>query len=117
MEVAAFGLGLLGLWVLATAFTLAAHAAHDESIAHVELIALGGFFTGVFGAMLIVPALALQVRRLHDLNLSGWWLLLALLPYLGQAALLVALCLPGTRGDNRFGADPRQQMFMLPRAG
>lgn len=52
---------------------------------------------------LILPAIALVVRRLHDSNLSGWWYLLALAPYIGGVALLVMMLLPGTPGPNRFG--------------
>lgn len=55
---------------------------------------------------LIIPAVTSGVRRLHDINCSGWWILLALIPYLGSIALLIMLAIPGTKGDNRFGPDP-----------
>ncbi|MCH7629961.1 MAG: DUF805 domain-containing protein, partial [Proteobacteria bacterium] len=55
----------------------------------------------------IVPSLAVSVRRLHDQDRSGWMLLLMLIPFLGWFALLVLMCLEGTRGPNRFGADPK----------
>jgi len=116
-EVAAFGVGLILLWLLAAGFALAAHVAHERGVADIEFVAIGGLFAGVFGALLIVPTIALLVRRLHDLNLSGWWLLVALVPYLGQAALLVALCRAGTRGRNRFGPDPRGRLFVPGRVG
>ena len=51
--------------------------------------------------------LALTVKRLHDRDKSPAWLLLALVPLLGPVWLLVELaCLPGTPGENRYGADP-----------
>lgn len=53
---------------------------------------------------LLVPSLAVTVRRLHDANYSGWWLLLVLIP-LGFIVVLVFAVLPGTQGPNRFG-DP-----------
>lgn len=53
---------------------------------------------------LLVPSLAVAVRRLHDANYSGWWLLLALIP-LGVIVIIVFAALPGTQGPNRFG-DP-----------
>lgn len=53
-----------------------------------------------------VPTIAVTVRRLHDQNLSGWLYLLSFVPYLGGLAILVMMCLPGTKGPNRFGPDP-----------
>lgn len=60
-----------------------------------------------------IPMLALTVRRLHDLDRSAWWFLgyviLADIPYLGRmldALVLIAMCVEGTRGPNRFGPDP-----------
>lgn len=63
----------------------------------------------IFGLMcliIIIPSITSAVRRLHDINCRGWWLLLVLLPYIGGIALLIMLALPGTKGDNRFGPDP-----------
>ena len=57
-------------------------------------------------AVNFVPGLAAAVRRLHDQNRSGWWVLMGLVPLLGALAQLVVFCLPGVRGDNCFGADP-----------
>lgn len=63
----------------------------------------------VFAALgLIVPSLAVTVRRLHDTNSSGWWYLLALIPYVGSLILIVWYCIKGTPGENRFGPDPLQ---------
>jgi len=56
---------------------------------------------------LIVPTVAVAVRRLHDTNRSGWWLLIAVIPLIGGVALLVWFCLRGTEGDNRFGPAPQ----------
>ena len=53
-----------------------------------------------------LPTCAISVRRLHDSGYSGWWLLLGLIPYAGEPILFVLLCLKGTAGDNRFGAEP-----------
>ena len=62
---------------------------------------LGLVLLGIF-----LPSLAAQVRRLHDTNASGWWILLAFIPYLGGLIMLVWFCIPGTKGENRFGPDP-----------
>ena len=55
---------------------------------------------------LIVPGLAVAVRRMHDSDRSGWWLLVGLVPVIGWVVVLVFYCLPGTPGSNRFGSDP-----------
>ncbi|SFI95512.1 DUF805 domain-containing protein [Jannaschia pohangensis] len=54
---------------------------------------------------LLPPHLAVMIRRLHDIDLRGWWILIAILPF-GGLALLVMTVLPGTEGPNRFGPDP-----------
>jgi len=53
-----------------------------------------------------IPTCAVTVRRLHDCNYSGWWLLVGLVLYVGEVALFALLCFQGTAGDNRFGAAP-----------
>ena len=72
---------------------------------------LGGetlmFIILVIGCLaVLIPSLAVAVRRLHDTNASGWWYLLAFIPYIGGFIMLVWFCLPGTKGENRFGPDP-----------
>ncbi|MBD5657390.1 MAG: DUF805 domain-containing protein [Candidatus Eremiobacteraeota bacterium] len=59
----------------------------------------------IFGTLL--PHLAVSVRRLHDVNRSGWWYSLTIVQLLGPIVLLVWSCTDGTRGPNRFGADPK----------
>ncbi len=56
---------------------------------------------------IIIPSLAVLVRRLHDTNRSGWWLLLYLLPVIGAIVLFVFTLLPGTVGENDYGDDPK----------
>ncbi len=55
---------------------------------------------------LLLPSLAVQVRRFHDQDKSGWMVLLGLIPIVGGLIVLVFMCLPGTVGTNRFGPDP-----------
>ncbi len=72
---------------------------------------------GVFGGLilligalvyvaLLIPELAVTVRRLHDQDLSGWLVLLTLAPF-GGLVLFVFMLLRGTQGTNRHGPDPR----------
>ena len=53
----------------------------------------------------ILPLLSVSVRRLHDLDRSGWWVLLDLVPIVGWIVLLMWFCTKGTDGPNRFGPD------------
>ena len=56
---------------------------------------------------LLIPSVAVAIRRLHDTNRSAWWILIALLPILGALVLIVFYLLDGTPGPNRFGEDPK----------
>jgi uncharacterized membrane protein YhaH (DUF805 family) len=60
----------------------------------------------LFGLAVLIPSIAVGARRLHDTDRSGWWLLIALIPFIGAIVLLVFFVLPGTQGTNRFGPDP-----------
>jgi uncharacterized membrane protein YhaH (DUF805 family) len=55
----------------------------------------------------LVPGLAVCVRRLHDIDKSGWFILVSLIPAVGGIILLVLVCLDGTPGDNRYGPSPK----------
>ena len=59
---------------------------------------------------LLLPSLSVQVRRLHDMNRSAWWLLLLIPPItiIGAIILLIMSIFPGTPGPNRYGPDPLQ---------
>jgi uncharacterized membrane protein YhaH (DUF805 family) len=79
-----------------------------------NVVGMGGMIFGVYGPIYgivalgtLIPSLACAVRRLHDQDKSGWWLLIGLIPLLGGLILLVLMFLEGTKGDNRFGPDPK----------
>jgi uncharacterized membrane protein YhaH (DUF805 family) len=63
------------------------------------------FLAGAFFLALFLPALAVTVRRLHDVGRSGWWILLGLVP-LGDIVLLIFTLLPSQPGQNRYGGNP-----------
>lgn len=78
---------------------------------------LGAAVLGLFWLGSFIPSLAVAVRRFHDRDMSGWWVLgfavLGNIPYVGRLASLaqlVILALPGTKGPNRFGADPNDPL-------
>lgn len=55
-----------------------------------------------------LPSLAVGIRRLHDRDQTGWWILLGLIAVIGWIILIVWFCMRGTVGPNRFGPDPLQ---------
>ena len=57
---------------------------------------------------LLVPSIAAGVRRLHDTDKAGWWLLVGLIPVIGTIVLIVFFCQRGSVGTNQFGPDPLQ---------
>ncbi|MGB0114746.1 MAG: DUF805 domain-containing protein [Ilumatobacteraceae bacterium] len=61
-----------------------------------------GVLVVIYIAAVIIPSLALAIRRLHDTDKSGWWLLISLIPF-GGIVLLVFYLLEGTPGPNKFG--------------
>lgn len=78
------------------------------------VLGMSGMVGGVYGPLtlvlllgIIVPSIAVQVRRFHDQDKSGWFVLLSFIPFLGGLIVLVFMCLEGTKGPNRFGADPK----------
>jgi uncharacterized membrane protein YhaH (DUF805 family) len=76
---------------------------------YVNSNSLGGApLATLFWLATLIPYLAVSVRRLHDTDSSGWWLLLAFIPFFGILALIVWLSLEGSKGYNRFGPDPLQ---------
>ncbi|MDB5679233.1 DUF805 domain-containing protein [Sphingomonas bacterium] len=137
----------LGVWLLWMALWVVmmvigfgtASAARDPAAGMVGMFASLGIFMVVFAIValgLFIPSLAVAVRRLHDTDRSGWWLLAPIAPYIltiliavmaassqssalagiamivnlgtlvAGIVLLVFYCLPGTPGPNKYGPDP-----------
>jgi uncharacterized membrane protein YhaH (DUF805 family) len=63
--------------------------------------------SGLFSIVILIPNIAVSVRRLHDTNRSGLWLLLGLIPLIGLIILIVWAVQEGTRGRNRYGQNPK----------
>ncbi|MDH4226752.1 MAG: DUF805 domain-containing protein [Deltaproteobacteria bacterium] len=62
----------------------------------------------VYYLAILIPSLAVNVRRLHDIDRSGWWLLIAFVPIIGFIILLIFDITDGTPGKNRFGDNPKE---------
>jgi uncharacterized membrane protein YhaH (DUF805 family) len=67
-----------------------------------------GALGAAYALAVLLPGIGVSVRRLHDTDRSGWWLLIVFIPILGALVLLVFMILDGTPGTNRFGPNPKE---------
>lgn len=72
------------------------------------LIAAGGvaITSTIYQLAVLLPSLGVSVRRLHDTDRSGWWMLIGLIPLIGLIVLLVFFIMASTPGENRHGSNP-----------
>ena len=70
---------------------------------------IGYFFLGIT-LFTLIPAISAGVRRLHDTNRSGFFLLISFIPFIGGLVLLFFLIPEGTKGKNKFGPDPLKRI-------
>ena len=76
----------------------------EESVSSASPLAI---LPAIYGLAVLLPAIGVSIRRLHDTNRSGWWLLIALFPIVGAIVLIVFYAQAGDAGENQFGADPK----------
>jgi uncharacterized membrane protein YhaH (DUF805 family) len=69
-----------------------------------------GVLTTIYSLLVLIPTLAVMVRRLHDTDKSGWWILLGLIPLVGPIVLIVFFCINSTMGDNTYGPSPKVEV-------
>ena len=67
-----------------------------------------GLFSGLYSLLILIPSIAVVVRRLHDTDRSGWWILISLIPLIGVIVLFVFIGLDSQPGTNRFGVNPKE---------
>jgi uncharacterized membrane protein YhaH (DUF805 family) len=67
-----------------------------------------GLLSGLYSLAVLIPTLAVTVRRLHDVDRSGWWIFINLIPLIGTIVLLVFAVTDGTPGSNRYGPNPKE---------
>lgn len=60
-----------------------------------------------YSLAVVTPSVAVTVRRLHDIDRSGWWILVGLVPIIGSIILIVFAATSGGAGVNRYGPDPK----------
>jgi uncharacterized membrane protein YhaH (DUF805 family) len=67
-----------------------------------------GILTGLYTLAIILPLIALAVRRLHDTGRSGWWILIGLVPLIGPIVLIVFYVTDSQPGANQYGPNPKE---------
>jgi len=67
-----------------------------------------GILTGLYTLAMILPLIALAVRRLHDTGRSGWWILIGLVPLVGPIVLIVFYVTDSQPGSNEYGPNPKE---------
>lgn len=68
-----------------------------------------GILGTLYSLAVLVPGIAVSVRRLHDTGRSGWWQLIALIPLVGAILLIVYLAQDSQFGDNEYGPNPKDE--------
>ena len=66
-----------------------------------------GLLGGIYALAVLIPALAVSVRRLHDTDRIGWWLLIMLIPLIGVIVILVFTVQDSKPGENQYGSNPK----------
>jgi uncharacterized membrane protein YhaH (DUF805 family) len=66
-----------------------------------------GVFNSIYNLLILIPSLAVAVRRLHDVGKSGWMLLIGLIPLVGAIWLLILLLRDSEAGENKYGPNPK----------
>ncbi|GBE14402.1 MAG TPA: DUF805 domain-containing protein [Proteobacteria bacterium] len=66
-----------------------------------------GIFSMLYSLAVLIPGTGVSVRRLHDTDRSGWWLLISLIPLIGVIVLVVFTAQDSRPGDNQYGANPK----------
>ena len=69
-----------------------------------------GILVTIYGLAVMIPGIAVSVRRLHDINRSGWWLLVGLIPLLGAIVLLVFMVKDSQPSENQYGVNPKAEI-------
>ena len=89
------------LWTLVILDVLIEQAMHEPT-----------FIPIFYGSLLLSFGISwmAQVQRLHDINFSGWWVLLNLIPIVGEIILVIMCLIEGNAVDNRFGPDPKAEL-------
>lgn len=86
-------------WILAM---IAVFTSNDTNLSPFYWVAV------LFSLAIILPSLAVQIRRLHDVGKSGWWIFISLVPFIGSLWLLVLMLSDSQAGTNQYGPNPKE---------
>jgi uncharacterized membrane protein YhaH (DUF805 family) len=67
-----------------------------------------GLLGGLYSLAVLIPSIAVTVRRLHDTGRTGWWILIGLIPVIGNIVLLIFMVLDSEPGANEYGPNPKE---------
>lgn len=76
-----------------------------------------GFIYLIYALATFVPGLAVLVRRLHDIDKSGWWFFIGAIPIIGGIWLLILCATEGTPGRNEYGVNPKENFNEINEIG
>ncbi len=79
----------------------------DAFVGTADPLAGVGLLSGLYSLGVLLPSLAVGVRRLHDIGRTGWWLLIGIVPILGSLILLIFAVLDSQVGPNEYGPNPK----------
>ncbi len=74
----------------------------------IDMVLKIGILALIYALALLIPSIAVSVRRLHDIGKSGWFILIALIPAIGAIILLIFMVTDSNPGDNQYGPNPKQ---------
>jgi uncharacterized membrane protein YhaH (DUF805 family) len=72
-----------------------------------RVLHLGQILTSLYSLAVLLPSIAVSMRRLHDTGRTGWWILIGLIPIIGTIILLVYMFLDSQEGENKYGPNPK----------
>lgn len=72
-----------------------------------SIISILGSLWGLYSLAILIPSIAVSIRRLHDTNHSGWWLLINLIPFAGLIVFIIFMATDSQPGENRYGPNPK----------
>src|SRR6056300_678601 len=71
------------------------------------LISISSTISGIYNLAVLLPGMGVSIRRLHDTNRTGWWLLIGLIPILGAIVLIVFMAQDSQVDENQYGLNPK----------
>ncbi len=87
----------------------------DSFIGTFNIVTGIGLLEGIYNLAILIPFIAVSVRRLHDIGRTGWWLLILLIPVIGFIVLFIFFVQDSNPGENQYGDNPKRENYEFPR--